>query len=194
MTAAAWNEEKTTGRIQSDNEADTVKVKEAFNGWQTPVIFNYPFPSADCCNPSRPHTSPFLYPHLHLLPAPPSHLHIPTYLHLSFPAFSLSCLTDLHLLKPLSNKNKNVWNLQGVSAQAVSHSSPVTQLYSSPLSFCVVCPQFACTHLHPTFLLHIQVASSSRQQHLLLHCKQTCTIVYLCTAYILKINVNSYPY
>jgi len=128
------------------------------------MIFNYPFPCADCCNPSHPHTSPFLYPHLHRMPAPCTLLHILKCPPLSFPAFSLSSLTDLHLPKPLSNKNKNVWNSQGVSWQAAARSSPMTQPFSSPLQSCVVSPSFACTHPQPTFLLYIQVISSSRQR------------------------------
>lgn len=114
--------------------------------------------------PSHPHTSPFLYPHLHRTPAPPSLLHIPKCSPFSLPAFSLSCFTDLHLPKPLSNKNKNVWNLQGVSWQAVSHSSLVTQPFSSSLYSCVVNPSFACTHPRPMFLLYFQVVNSSRQR------------------------------
>lgn len=53
-----------------------------------------------------PHTSPYLYPPLCRMPAPSFPLHILKCPCLSFPAFSLSRLTDLHLPKPLSNKIK----------------------------------------------------------------------------------------
>lgn len=103
---------------------------------------------------SHLHTSPFLYPNVHNMPVPPPPLYILKCPCLSIYAFTLSCLTDIHLPIPLSNKNKNVWNSQGVSWQAVAHSSPVTQPFSAWLCFCVVSPSFAWIHPHPTLLFH----------------------------------------
>lgn len=142
------------------------------------MIFNYPFPHADCCNPSRPHTSPFFITCL----LPPSLLHILKCPHLSFPVFSLSCLTDLHLPKSLSNKNKIVWNWQGVSWQAVAYSFFVSQPFSFPLYSGVVSPSFVCIHPHATFLLCFQVVSSSRQRPSALSlCNQTFQCINVCS-------------
>lgn len=82
---------------------------------------------------SHPHTSLFLCYRLHCMSVLLSPLHILKRPCLSLHAFALSWSPPT---QPLSNKNKNVWNSQGVSWQAIAHSFPVTQPFSAWLLLC----------------------------------------------------------
>lgn len=94
-----------------------------------------------------------------LLSSPHPEMPLPLFPCLFFVLFNWSPPTQTPI-----KQNKNVWNSQGVSWQAVVHSFPVTQPFPSPLSSCVVSPSFLCIHPLPTRLLYFQVVNSSRQR------------------------------